>query len=305
MTARNTLCFFATASAVTMAGAFFVSPALAAPGADYEYAVPAPVMPPPAPPVVFGSNPVVQPLPAAPAMRTMAPPPAPVTEYEYEYETSGPAAYPAPAYSYPAQPYPVQAYPAPYPGAYAPAPQPGYAPPAFDRDAWLDDCTKRIKGTSGKERVDALGYVLGGLAGGVIGNRAWDSERLAGTLIGGGTGALLGGLIGGSIKKSGKDRDVCKAYLDRYMTQYSGGPAHGAYPYPAYGYGQYPAYGYGYQMMMVPVMVTVPQRAVVREYVTEEWVDVPAPRQKVIKYKRPVRKAVPVKRVKTKYIKGN
>ena len=47
--------------------------------------------------------------------------------------------------------------------------------------------------------------------------------------------------------------------------------------YPGYGYG-YPgsAYGYGYSgYALVPVLVAVPQRQVVRETVTEEWVDEP------------------------------
>lgn len=50
-----------------------------------------------------------------------------------------------------------------------------------------------------------------------------------------------------------------------------------AHPMPGYGYpASYPGYGYaqgGY--MMVPVLVAIPQRQVVRETVTEEWVDAP------------------------------
>ncbi len=63
--------------------------------------------------------------------------------------------------------------------------------------------------------------------------------------------------------------------------------------HPHYGH-----YGYGYAIpaMYVPVRITVPQRAIVRETVTEEWVE-----EEVRSYRRPVprpTKRQPVKRVK-------
>ncbi|MGX7951213.1 hypothetical protein ACWPM1_01495 [Tsuneonella sp. HG249] len=52
-------------------------------------------------------------------------------------------------------------------------------------------------------------------------------------------------------------------------------PGEGVHPFPGQGY---LPYGNGYaSVAYVPVLVAVPQRAVVRETVTEEWVPGPAP----------------------------
>ncbi len=76
-------------------------------------------------------------------------------------------------------------------------------------------------------------------------------------------------------------------YLDRYA---AGGPAYG---YPGYGY---PGYTYGYTL--VPVMVAIPQRAVVRETVTEEWVDEPVRARAVTRSRVIQRRPQPGKRIK-------
>ena len=111
--------------------------------------------------------------------------------------------------------------------------------------------------------------------------------------------------------------DYCEAWLDRYLAgdRYAYPPAP-AYPYPAYappyayGYGYpaapphgygYPGCGCGYAMTYVPVTVAIPQRAVVREYVTEEWVEVerPAPPKR-----RKIHRPAPKADKRIKYSKG-
>lgn len=162
----------------------------------------------------------------------------------------------------------------PYAPPYA---APHYPAPArFDREAWLADCRERIRGVNREDRGGVIGGLLGAVAGGVIGNRSWDRERLAGTLLGAGVGGLAGIAIGSAIGAAGDRRreDECAWHLDRYIDA-----GHG-YPGSGYGHG-YPAFAY------VPVLVQVPQRAVVREYVTEEWIDEPVrsrsvPRSKII-----------------------
>lgn len=294
MTARNLLAF----GTVTVA-ALAATPALAGPDMSYEtrtyeYAQPAP---PEATEVIYRQQPVVQPLPAPVA----APMPAPVTmaqpdyayEEEYEYETDAPPMVKRPI-RHDAPPHAMHHPHYPQAGTYPPP----Y--PDFDRAAWLDDCEDKVRGKDGKKKGGIIGALLGAIAGGVIGNRAWDSERLGATLIGAGTGGLVGLAVGSAIGGKGRsDRDYCEAYLDRYMM--------GGYGNGYHGYG----YGYGYTgYTMVPVMVAVPQRAVVREYVTEEWVDVPVkhkykPAKKVRYIKQAPAKAVPVKTKRIKYSKGN
>lgn len=283
MTARHLLSLGVAAGALSFSAPAF-SQAGYPPEPTFEYAEPAP------PPVVFESDPVVQPVPAPVA----APHLPRETEYdydeEYEYDPPPPPhpvrAHPMPHVRHHAAPHPAAtphvmmhpgagvAYPGAsmahgYPGAPYPYPpqHAGYAPPSFDREAWLDDCRMRIRGTDRRERGGIIGGLLGAIGGGVAGNRIADGERLAGTLIGAGVGGLAGLAIGAAIGAAAdRDRiDECELYLDRYLTQYRPGPGY------AYGYG-YPAYTYTY----VPVIVPVPQRAVVREYVTTEWVDVPA-----------------------------
>jgi hypothetical protein len=82
-----------------------------------------------------------------------------------------------------------------------------------------------------------------------------------------------------------------------YPGAYPGPLPHPA-PYPApYAYGY--AAPYGYPLMWVPVLVQVPQRAVVHEYVTEEWVDeAPAPAKRRI-----IHRAAPRPGKYTKYVK--
>lgn len=235
-------------------------PPLPEPSFPYEYAAPAAEDE-----VVFRSDPVVQdfPLPrhAVPAMPD-APP------------------LPPPAYGA-ATAYPPAHLPYAPPVAYAPPsayPAPGYAhssPPRFDRARWLEDCHDRIRGVDRDERASVIGGLLGAITGGVIGNRVADGERLGGTLLGGGIGGLAGMAIGSAIGAAGDRRrdDECAWYLDSYMAQPAPYAAYShGYGYPGHGYG----YGYGYAgYTLVPVLVAVPQRQVVREIVTEEWVDEP------------------------------
>ena len=206
----------------------------------------------------------------------------------------------------------------------------GYAPAAgvFERDQWIDECERRTSGRDNREKGGIIGGLLGAIAGGIIGNRVADGDRLAGTLIGVGTGgiggALLGGLIGGGRNDRG-DYD-CEAALDSYLSQYGhGGPAtvhRVAYrtipapayapPPPAYGYGYgyapgYQSYGYSYappqQVVYVPIRYEQQQRVIVRETVTEETIpgavrNIPAPEP------RPVVQPVP-RPSQPRYIKGN
>lgn len=255
-------------------GALAISaPAFAQPEDPYEYAEPAPEGP-----VIFEEAPVVQPLPGDMVIEDAGPLPPPP-----------PLAVPPMAAPYP----PVHHAPVPYhapmmhpPLAHAPAmahsPVPyGHGapiPPAFDRDEWLDDCRVRIRGVDRKDRGSVIGGLLGGIAGGVVGNRVYDSNRLAGSLIGAGVGGLAGIAIGAAIGAASERRreDECAWHLDRYMAEhYPQRPGVYAHGQPGYGYG-YPGYGYGYAgYTLVPVVVAVPQRQVVRETVTEEVIDVP------------------------------
>jgi hypothetical protein len=260
--------------------------------------------------VIFRSDPVIQPVPGpvpVPARaphaeiesRTIEPseaplPPAPPLPPLPPYAESVPVPPPPGGY---ASPHAYGAYPAPH--GYAPS-----APAAFDRDAWLDDCHDRIRGVDRRDRAGVIGGLLGAVAGGVIGNRAWGSERLAGTLLGAGVGGLAGVAIGSTVGAANGRRhdDECAMYLDRYAGAgfESGYPGYGApYGYPgpvAAGYG-YAGYGYPYGYTLVPVLVAVPQRQVVRETVTEEWIDEPA-------RARPVTRARTIERTRrTKYSK--
>jgi hypothetical protein len=288
--ARRLLAFSAAAGALTVG-----APALAQAAGDYEYAQPAP-----AGGVVFHSDPMVQALPMPPAPMAgewvdeaadLPPPPLPpmppVPPAPLEVIYAAPPA----AYAMP------QAYgaPYPYPGAY-----PGYAqplPPQFDRDGWLANCHDRIRGVDRQDRAGEIGGLLGAAIGGVVGNRAWDSKRFAGTLLGAGVGGLAGVAIGTAIGAAGERRheDDCALYLDRYLAD-----GHG---YPGYAYG-YPGYGYGYGgYALVPVLVAVPQRQVVRETVTEEWVDVPVRSRSIPPRRHPAPHPAPRQTKPTKYIK--
>jgi len=275
MTARRLLAATAATGALAIA-----APALAQPAEPYEYAEPVAEGE-----VVFRGEPVIQPLPVPPPIA------APVVHQEQRDVV---IARPAPGV-YAAPPMPHHGYPPPHPMAYG-------APPAFDRDAWLLNCRERIRGVSRRERSEVIGGLLGAAAGGVIGNRAWDSEWLAGTLLGAGVGGLAGLAIGSAIGAAGerKREDECAWHLDRYMA--GGYPRHG-YGHPGYAYG-YQGYGYGYPAVAyVPVLVAVPQRAVVRETVTEEWIDAPAP-ARTVTHTTVVRERAPVGDKRIKYAKG-
>jgi len=288
-----------SAAAVALAAV----PAAAHPDGQYDYAHPAPDGP-----VVFDSDPVVQPLPHDAPM---------AADEVYERELVE-ERYPEPHAALPLLGYPHAGYPQ-GPGAYGAA-YPHHAgagpmmPARFDRESWLDQCNDRIRGVKRKDRAGVIGGLLGAVAGGVIGNRAWGSERLAGTLLGGGVGALAGLAIGSAVGAAGERRreDDCAWHLDRYMADY-GGPGYGqqgygqpgySYGYPGYGQG-HSGYGYGYGgYMMVPVLVAVPQRQVVRETVTEEWVDVPV-RERTVARTRTIHRPAPAPDKRIKYIKGN
>ncbi|MEC9068290.1 MAG: hypothetical protein VX569_13530 [Pseudomonadota bacterium] len=302
-------------SSSVAAGALLAAfPASAQPEMTYEYAHPLPGDET----VVYRQDPVVQPVPAPPAPAPQAP-----------YRPAEPAAHyaePVPAEGYPYEeedryetrheyetryednrtvhPARRAAPPAPYHRVAAPHPA-----PAFDREAWLDECRARYRAERKRGDGGVIGGLLGAATGGLIGNRVADGERLAGTLIGAGVGGLAGLAIGSAIGEvAGRDRakDYCEGWLDQHRQAYAP-PAAPAYGHPApYGYAQ-PAGYYGAAcacapaVTYMPVLVAVPQRAVVREYVTEEWVEVeakPQPRKR-----RTIRRAPPADK-RIKYVKG-
>ncbi|HQS68817.1 MAG: hypothetical protein B7Y36_05735 [Novosphingobium sp. 28-62-57] len=188
------------------------------------------------------------------------------------------------------QPVYPQGYPQGYPQnaqAYPPVAQGGYPGPdprAVDpRWAEMNErCTK----VYGDRHVG--GTVLGGVAGGVIGNRvAGSGNRVLGTVIGGVAGAVAGNLI-----DKGEDKNLrreCDDYFASLPPQGAAGYYPGAYP-------GYPPAPYGY--MWVPV-VSGPQKPCVETtVVTEKWVSVPARRRVIHKRTR----IVPDKRVKEKRV---
>lgn len=259
------------------AGALAVAaPVWAQPDDAYEYALPAPDAPPLAHPEPL-PPPVPVPPPIAPHAAVGNPP---MTMHH------GPMAmHPGPM----AMPYAPHAYGAPLP------------PPRFDREEWLENCRGRIRGVDRKDVGGVIGGLLGGIAGGIIGNRAWDSRRTAGTLIGAGVGGLAGIAIGAAIGAASERRrdDECAWRLDEYLS--IGQPGYGdGYGHPGYGYG-YPAYGYGYTL--VPVVVAIPQRQIVRETVTEEYEDVPV-RARTVTRSRVIHRAAPAPDKRVRQIKG-
>lgn len=309
MTNRTALSIGAASLACLAASpAFAGQPDMTYEQRPYEYAQPAPVQ---APPVVFRQQPVVQPLPQRAPEWVEYTGDEETVEVETEYRQPN-------ARYMPVTPSPAHTHPIVYP-QHSPVPvtQPYPQPPAFDREAWLEECEYRVSG--GERRRDGNGNIIGGIlgaaTGGLIGNRvAGRGDRLAGSLIGAGVGGLAGLAVGAAIDAaSNRDREDGRAYCEDYLARYLQSQQSGGYSY-GYGYGQY---AYAQPMMLVPVLVQVPQRAVVREYVTEEVVEVEtvtyeeAPRQRVIKrvpvYTKAVPvKAQPVKRVRSvKQIKGN
>ena len=285
----------------SLAAAAFGTPALAQSADSYEYAQPAPDAG-----VVYESREVVQGEPAAP-------PPVQHVEVIERAEAPLPPAPPLPpvppmppiahhplppphvTYAPPPPPYVEGAYPVPYP----PQAYPSAMPAGFDRDRWLADCHDRIRGVDARDRGGVIGGLLGAIGGGVIGNRAWDHHGTAGTLLGAGVGGLAGLAIGSAIGAASERRhdDDCAYYLDEYMAGYPGVATNQGYgAYPGYGYA---GYGYG-GYALVPVLVAVPQRQVIRETVTEEWVDEPVRARSI-----PARRhhAAPAPAPQDKYIK--
>lgn len=169
------------------------------------------------------------------------------------------------------------------------ADNPARAAPHMDagaRDAWLADCRQRL----GKRDNGLGGALIGGLVGGVAGNRiAGKRHRTGGTLIGAGAGALAGMAID-KAEDHGRARDECEAYLADYEARYQ--QNHAGYGYGQRGYG-YQAGGYGggccSPMMMVPVMMMPRAEPECTETVEYVYEDVPV---------RPARRIVPRKRVK-------
>lgn len=284
MTARRTVPLGLAACALVAATPAWSHP-VEAPG-EYEYAQPAPAEPP----VVYQPGEVVQDVPG-----DHGPHGDHAARHDSDHHADAPV---QPDHDHhgdvPVQPeryhhaMPAHSYP-----RYAAPPQPG-----FDHAAWLAECRARLGDGRARDEDGVGGGVLGAIVGGVIGNRVASGERLAGTLIGAGVGGLAGIAIGTAIGAAARDRDddriidECEAYLDDYLAR--------GYPQPGYG----PGYGYGYgapvHMTYVPVLVMVPQRAVIRETVTEEWVEGSArpARRTIERHHPPQPAATKVKRIR-------
>lgn len=217
--------------------------------------------------------------------------------------------------------YDAYAHPTMHQGYYAQ--HAAYQPVVWDRETWLAECHARTKGTSGKKKGGIIGGLLGAITGGIIGNRAWDSERLLGTAIGAVGGGIIGGVIGSAIDSDGERHYYdCEEALDRYMSGAATTPRFASRAIPAHTYGYAPAYAYApvyaqqyayaEPMTYIETREEIPQRAVVREYVTEEWVEEAAPPRapatRIIEETPPApSKLQPIKRTpaKTVPIKGN
>ncbi len=187
---------------------------------------------------------------------------------------------------------------APIAHALPPHPYPVPHQPVLEHEQWLAECRDRLHRVGRRDDGRVGGGIIGGLLGGVIGNRVARGDRLAGTIIGAGVGGLAGVAVGSAIDAAARERDhdraadECELYLEDYLARYA------PYAGQALGY----AHGYPVQMTYVPVLVMVPQRAVVRETVTEEWVDVAAPARRTI-HRRDTPAPTPANR--TKRVKGN
>lgn len=180
---------------------------------------------------------------------------------------------------------------------------PRYAYTAEQRAEWLSQCRAlhrqddlRYYEEDDDNDGGLIGSLLGAVAGGVIGNRVADGERLAGTLIGAGLGGLAGAVIGSALDGDDDDDryyaeeeygfDYCEAYLLNYER----------------GYGVQPQMTYA-PVAMVPVaqqpMMHHPQRRMITRVIEEE-VEVesraPAPR-------RHIRRAAPAPQGKLQPIK--
>ncbi len=119
-----------------------------------------------------------------------------------------------------------------------------YVPFGYER---YEQCL-RGRGLTG----GAIGAILGGIAGNRIAGRG---DRLVGTLIGGGIGALAGVGIEKAVNK-------CRKYLPRQITQ----PAY----YPQYGYGWQGGYYYQPQAPVVTTITVIPGTVTTTTVTTEE-----------------------------------
>jgi uncharacterized protein YcfJ len=168
------------------------------------------------------------------------------------------------------------------PVSYAPAPA------VFERDQWIAECERRIRGQNRDDTGKIIGGLLGAIAGGVAGYEiAGVGDRVLGTVLGVGGGGLLGGLLGSLFDgDDDEDRYDCEGALDSYLSQY-GAPgqriasreiAYPAYAPPAYAYPQtygYYSYAPPPQVVLVPVRTEVQQQVVVRETERLETYTVP------------------------------
>jgi Ni/Co efflux regulator RcnB len=167
-------------------------------------------------------------------------------------------------------------------------PQSGYAPPAsgYQSRAGFEQYESCLRNRG------IAGGAIGGIVGAVIGNRVFGrGNRLAGSLFGGGAGALLGLGIEKSVNK-------CKKFLPRDDRYYSGSGASGGYapaPQPNYYPQQAPQQGGYYQngwYYPAPVVTTitvspaVTTTTTVTEEVYYETVAAPA-RKKAVRMWRP------------------
>lgn len=117
------------------------------------------------------------------------------------------------------------------------------------------------------------GAVVGGIAGNVIAGRG---NRLPGTLIGGGLGALAGQALDKAGRRHHRGRD------DGYDRGGWSGVSHGSH----WGGGGY-AYGYGGGETTVTTVVIQPSVPVMRTVTSYEYVSVPVKRRAVKRHYRP------------------
>lgn len=160
----------------------------------------------------------------------------------------------------PATPVIVQSVPQPY-NTTTPQVTTSYLPNGarlveFDRASWLAECRDRLNDYDEDDRGNVLAPLLGAAIGGVIGNRIADGNRLGGTLLGAGGGALAGLAADRLLNRDdGRpapgQRDECETYLDEYMARApQNAPTTNFAP--------------GEQYMLVPVTVPVAQKATYR-----------------------------------------